>query len=276
VGFTERGPSKGGVLVALPALLACGPALLHWYNHEHPHGGIGLLAPAAVHDGTAAALTEQRAITLDAAFAAHPIRLLGFSRQSNRKADEGSKHPDRNAQFECTTKTGLTTFRRKNREPVPLDKNREPVPLDKNREASFPARFLNPIRARRGIPSDSFSSGSALNLSPRKAAAAGWIRISRGNGRWGHHVTMLNEPSFAMAEYATSRAGNGAADASGDVSVRLSALYGSMSALDGDVPEGSLEPTWRTKRRFNRRLECADKRNRAICYVEVIPYHSRV
>ena len=25
---------------------------------------------------------------------------LGFSRQSNRKADEGSKHPDRNAQFE--------------------------------------------------------------------------------------------------------------------------------------------------------------------------------
>ena len=25
---------------------------------------------------------------------------LGFSRQSNRKADEGSKHPDRNAQFD--------------------------------------------------------------------------------------------------------------------------------------------------------------------------------
>src|SRR5207244_9490584 len=25
---------------------------------------------------------------------------LGFSRQSNRKADEGSKHPDRNEQFE--------------------------------------------------------------------------------------------------------------------------------------------------------------------------------
>jgi len=25
---------------------------------------------------------------------------LGFSRQHNRKADEGSKHPDRNAQFE--------------------------------------------------------------------------------------------------------------------------------------------------------------------------------
>ena len=51
----------------------------HWYNHEHRHGGIGLMAPAAVHEGTAAALTEQRAITLDAAFAAHPIRFKGVA-----------------------------------------------------------------------------------------------------------------------------------------------------------------------------------------------------
>ena len=51
----------------------------HWYNHEHRHAGIGLMAPAAVHDGTAAALTEQRAITLDAAFAAHPMRFKGVA-----------------------------------------------------------------------------------------------------------------------------------------------------------------------------------------------------
>ena len=51
----------------------------HWYNHEHRHGGIGLMAPAAVHDGTAAALTEQRAITLVAAFAAHPMRFKGLA-----------------------------------------------------------------------------------------------------------------------------------------------------------------------------------------------------
>jgi len=51
----------------------------HWYNHEHRHGAIGLMAPAAVHDGTAAVLTEQRAITLDAAFAAHPIRFKGVA-----------------------------------------------------------------------------------------------------------------------------------------------------------------------------------------------------
>ena len=48
-----------------------------WYNHEHRHVGIGLMAPAAVHDGTAAALTAQRAVTLDAAYAAHPIRFKG-------------------------------------------------------------------------------------------------------------------------------------------------------------------------------------------------------
>jgi putative transposase len=48
-----------------------------WYNHDHRHSGIGWMAPAAVHDGTAAALTAQRAVTLDAAFAAHPIRFKG-------------------------------------------------------------------------------------------------------------------------------------------------------------------------------------------------------
>jgi len=37
------------------------------------------MAPAAVHDGTAAALNAQRAVTLDAAFAAHPIRFKGRS-----------------------------------------------------------------------------------------------------------------------------------------------------------------------------------------------------
>src|SRR5450432_2021508 len=51
----------------------------HWYNHEHRHSGIGLMAPAAVHDGTATTMTEQRAITLDAAFAAHPIRFKGVA-----------------------------------------------------------------------------------------------------------------------------------------------------------------------------------------------------
>ena len=48
-----------------------------WYNHEHRHAGIGLMTPAAVHYGTALQLNAQRALTLDAAFAAHPIRFKG-------------------------------------------------------------------------------------------------------------------------------------------------------------------------------------------------------
>lgn len=52
-----------------------------WYNDEHRHSGIGLMTPAAVHDGTAVALTAKRAVTLDAAFAANPIRFKGRAPQ---------------------------------------------------------------------------------------------------------------------------------------------------------------------------------------------------
>ena len=48
-----------------------------WYNHDHRHVGIGLMAPAAVHYGDAAALTAQRAVTLKTAFDAHPARFKG-------------------------------------------------------------------------------------------------------------------------------------------------------------------------------------------------------
>ncbi len=53
----------------------------HWYNREHRHGGIGLMTPASVHEGTAAAIRAQRALTLDAAFAAHPRRFKGIAPQ---------------------------------------------------------------------------------------------------------------------------------------------------------------------------------------------------
>ena len=49
------------------------------YNHEHPHSGIGLMTPAAVHDGAAEAMRTQRARALDVAFAAHPIRFKGIA-----------------------------------------------------------------------------------------------------------------------------------------------------------------------------------------------------
>ena len=49
----------------------------HWYNQVHRHSGIALMTPEAVHFGAAAALTQQRSVTLDAAFAAHPNRFKG-------------------------------------------------------------------------------------------------------------------------------------------------------------------------------------------------------
>jgi len=53
-------------------------SFFQWYNTVHRHSGIALMTPQAVHYGTAAALTQQRAVTLNAAFAANPIRFKGL------------------------------------------------------------------------------------------------------------------------------------------------------------------------------------------------------
>jgi len=47
-----------------------------WYNHQHRHSGIGLMTPAAVHDGSAAELHTRRARVLNAAYAARPERFV--------------------------------------------------------------------------------------------------------------------------------------------------------------------------------------------------------
>jgi transposase InsO family protein len=49
-------------------------AFYTYYNHEHRHSGIGLHTPASVHFGTAETIREQRQLTLNAAYAAHPAR----------------------------------------------------------------------------------------------------------------------------------------------------------------------------------------------------------
>jgi len=51
----------------------CGSFFEH-YNHVHRHAGIGLHTPASVHYGTAVEVRAQRAVTLDAAYAANPSR----------------------------------------------------------------------------------------------------------------------------------------------------------------------------------------------------------
>ena len=47
-----------------------------WYNGEHRHAGIGLMTPAAVHDGRAPALRDARQRVLLTAYAAHPERFV--------------------------------------------------------------------------------------------------------------------------------------------------------------------------------------------------------
>ena len=51
----------------------CAP-FFHWYNHEHRHGGIGLLTPHDVHYGLANQRVAARTLVLAAAHAAHPER----------------------------------------------------------------------------------------------------------------------------------------------------------------------------------------------------------
>lgn len=53
----------------------------HWYNEDHKHSGIGLMTPSAVHHGLAESLFEQRAATLETAFAANQNRFKGKSPQ---------------------------------------------------------------------------------------------------------------------------------------------------------------------------------------------------
>jgi putative transposase len=47
-----------------------------WYNDEHHHSGIGMMTPAMVHYGAAAAVRANRQLALDAAYAAHPERFV--------------------------------------------------------------------------------------------------------------------------------------------------------------------------------------------------------
>jgi putative transposase len=47
-----------------------------WYNEEHRHSGIGLMAPAAVHHGRAEEIYKDRACVLEAAYALTPERFV--------------------------------------------------------------------------------------------------------------------------------------------------------------------------------------------------------
>jgi hypothetical protein len=58
-----------------------------------------LLWVSKSYDKLASAL-QKKGHEISASSVKRLLPTLGYRRQSNRKADEGSKHPDRNAQFE--------------------------------------------------------------------------------------------------------------------------------------------------------------------------------
>ena len=51
-------------------------AFFTWYNGEHCHSGIGLMTPAAVHNGRASMVRDARQRVLSAAYVAHPERFV--------------------------------------------------------------------------------------------------------------------------------------------------------------------------------------------------------
>lgn len=55
-----------------------------WYNTVHRHSGIAMMTPYTVHHGHDRQLTEERGVTLMAAFAAHPERFKGLAPTPNQ------------------------------------------------------------------------------------------------------------------------------------------------------------------------------------------------
>lgn len=64
-----------------------------WYNGEHRHAGIGLMTPAAVHEGGANTIRAARQQVLSAAYATHPERFVRKPPQPPRAASCGLDQP---------------------------------------------------------------------------------------------------------------------------------------------------------------------------------------
>jgi hypothetical protein len=62
-----------------------------YYNHRH--SGIALHSPASVHFGTAGEIRAQRAVTFDAAYAAHPDRFRADPSRPSSPTPRGSTSP---------------------------------------------------------------------------------------------------------------------------------------------------------------------------------------
>ena len=138
-----------------------------------------LLWVSKSHDKVAVAL-HKKGHEISASSVKRLLPTLGYSRQSNRKADEGSKHPDRNAQFEHINARrsrhrprGSPSLRRSANACKPHSRRLSWTCWTK--ATSTPVMR---VRAR-----DTFTYGSSAPRSPanRRSSATGWsMRRSTG------------------------------------------------------------------------------------------------
>lgn len=63
-------------------------AFFTYYNNEHRHSGIAMHTPASVHDGSWVHVQARRAVTLRAAYQAHPERFRGHCPQPSTLPDK--------------------------------------------------------------------------------------------------------------------------------------------------------------------------------------------
>jgi len=73
----KYGPSYPERFGSLAEAQAWVSSFIRWYNTEHRHSALGMLPPMVVHHGQAAAVSNARQLTLDAAYARHPERFVG-------------------------------------------------------------------------------------------------------------------------------------------------------------------------------------------------------
>jgi putative transposase len=70
-----------------------------WYNHQHHHVALGLLTPAVVHSGRAAAIITLRQQVLDEAYLRHPERFANGAPQASHLPQEVWINPPEETAF---------------------------------------------------------------------------------------------------------------------------------------------------------------------------------
>lgn len=101
---------------------------------------------------------------------------LGFSRQSNRKADEGASHPDRNAQFEYINKA-VVAARRAGQPVISVDTKKKELVGNFRNAGSDWRPMGNPLRVNiHDFPDEELGKVAPYGVYDI-AANTGWVRL---------------------------------------------------------------------------------------------------